>query len=148
MGNVKLYWPFNLVNQFNVVNITYSSIPAWAELGPAQPQLVCLFVCLFVRDFVGSWGAYAPKNTKDWPHSYFTLLYLYFLYLICILYRYQVSVSGIVQFLKSFYCMWNMQTDRHTESRRVNCGVSWEPSSHKLSEMAEIIGWFETFYNF
>ena len=24
----------------NVVNLTYSSIPAWAELGPAQSQLV------------------------------------------------------------------------------------------------------------
>ena len=35
-----LFNPFNLVNQFNVVYLNYSSIPAWAELGPAQPQLV------------------------------------------------------------------------------------------------------------
>ena len=30
----------SLVNEFNVVNLTYSSIPAWTELGPAQPQLI------------------------------------------------------------------------------------------------------------
>ena len=27
----------------NVVNLTYSSIPAWTELGPAQSQLVPIF---------------------------------------------------------------------------------------------------------
>ena len=27
-------------NEFNVANLNYSPIPAWAELGPAQPQLV------------------------------------------------------------------------------------------------------------
>ena len=32
--------PFNLVNQSNVGYLNYSSIPAWAELGPAQPQVV------------------------------------------------------------------------------------------------------------
>ena len=30
---------FFLINS-NVVYLNYSSIPAWAELGPAQPQLV------------------------------------------------------------------------------------------------------------
>ena len=35
---VNLYCPFSLYYQFKVVH--YSPIPAWAELGPAQPQLV------------------------------------------------------------------------------------------------------------
>ena len=43
--------PFNLVNQLNVVYLDYSSIPASAELGPAQPQLVIYFV--------GSWFSIA-----------------------------------------------------------------------------------------
>ena len=40
LGYVKLYWPFNFVNQFNVANLDNSTIPVWAELDPAQPQLV------------------------------------------------------------------------------------------------------------
>ena len=35
--------PFNLVNHLNVVYLNYSSIPPWAELGQAQPQLVYFF---------------------------------------------------------------------------------------------------------
>ena len=41
--------PFNLVNQFNVVYLNYSSIPAWNELGPAQSQLVTNFFILLQK---------------------------------------------------------------------------------------------------
>ena len=43
--SAKFDWPFYLVNQFNVVYFNSSSIPAWAELGPAQPSLL-LLLCL------------------------------------------------------------------------------------------------------
>ena len=33
-------------------------------------------------------------------------------------------------------------------ARRANSGAAWQPSCQKLSELAEIIGLFETFYNF
>ena len=37
----------NLVYQFGENSLKYSSIPAGAELGPAQPQLVFLFVVVY-----------------------------------------------------------------------------------------------------
>ena len=33
-------------------------------------------------------------------------------------------------------------------SRLANSGAAWQPSCQKIYELAEIIGWFETFYKF
>ena len=44
LAYVKLYRAFDFANQFNVANLDYIPIPAWAKLGPAQPQLVVVGV--------------------------------------------------------------------------------------------------------